>query len=143
MSADHDAAFETDAMAPAPSYKLLVVDDSALNRKLLINLLKTVGHTCEQAEDGEQAVAAVRARLAVGGSFDAVLMDFVMPKMDGPTATAEIRALGVDWPIFGLTGNAFESDINTFLAAGVNKVLVKPLYVADFAGAMDEFKLKK
>jgi signal transduction histidine kinase len=92
------------------SRDVLVVDDSRLNRKMLLKCLRADGHTCFEAEDGLEAVAIVKERIghATGGNgkpFDAVLMDFVMPNMDGPTATKEIRALGYTSPIFGVTGN--------------------------------------
>jgi signal transduction histidine kinase len=89
---------------------VLVVDDSRLNRKMLLKCLRADGHICFEAEDGLEAVAMVKERIghATGGNgkpFDAVLMDFVMPNMDGPTATKEIRTLGYTSPIFGVTGN--------------------------------------
>ncbi len=62
------------------------------------------------------------------------------PIMEGPVATAIIRGLGIQWPIFGLTGCVFETDIKVFLEAGANKVLAKPLHVVDFKSAMDEIQ---
>jgi CheY-like chemotaxis protein len=92
------------------SYEVLIVDDSRLCRKMLQKCLRADGHTCYEAEDGLEAIAMVKERIdhARGGGgrpFDAVLMDFIMPNMDGPTATKEIRALGYKAPIFGVTGN--------------------------------------
>jgi two-component system, sensor histidine kinase len=92
------------------SYTVLIVDDSRLNRKMLQKCLRADGHTCFEAEDGLEAIAMVKERVShanggCGRPFDAILMDFVMPNMDGPTATKEIRALGYTAPIFGVTGN--------------------------------------
>ena len=92
------------------AYNLLVVDDSRLNRKMLLKCLKADGHTCHEAEDGVQAIAMVQNRITPDNGvhldpFDAILMDFVMPNMDGPEATKEIRALGYTGLIFGVTGN--------------------------------------
>jgi two-component system, sensor histidine kinase len=89
---------------------VFVVDDSRLNRKMLLKCLRADGHNCYEAEDGLEAVAMVKERIGYtsgshGRPFDAILMDFVMPNMDGPTATKEIRALGYRAPIFGVTGN--------------------------------------
>jgi CheY-like chemotaxis protein len=53
-------------------------------------------------------------------------MDFVMPKMDGPSATRAIRASGYTAPIFGVTGNAVDSDVNFFLDHGADRVMIKP-----------------
>jgi signal transduction histidine kinase len=96
-------------LLPLP-FELLVVDDSRLCRKMLQKCLRADGHTCTEAEDGLEAVAMVKERIghATGGNgkpFDAILIDFIMPNMDGPTATKEIRALGYTAPIFGVTGN--------------------------------------
>ena len=56
--------------------------------------------------------------------------------MDGPTATRAIRALGVEWLIFGVTGNGLDSDQKTFLDAGANLMIINPLYLTDFEKAM-------
>jgi CheY-like chemotaxis protein len=93
------------------------------------------GHTCDEAEDGYGAIEMVREKLALspgGRTYDAILMDFVMPNMDGPTATKEIRAMGYTAPIFGVTGNGFTTDIDYFMSCGVDGVLLKPLNMADF-----------
>jgi signal transduction histidine kinase/CheY-like chemotaxis protein len=100
---------ETTTPRTIPS-DLLVVDDSSLNRKMLLKCLRAAGHVCTEAGDGLEAIQAVKKRIGhstgcEGKPFDAILMDFVMPNMDGPTATKEIRALGYTAPIFGLTGN--------------------------------------
>lgn len=99
-----------DVVIASPTYTLLVVDDSRLNRKMLLKCLRADGHTCSEAADGLEAIVMVKEKIdcANGGQgkpFDAILMDFIMPNMDGPTATKEIRALGYTAPIFGVTGN--------------------------------------
>ena len=98
------------APQPTKHLEILVVDDSRLNRKMLLKCLRVDNHECSECADGLEAVAAVKERInhANGGKgkpFDVILMDFVMPNMDGPTATREIRALGYTSLIFGVTGN--------------------------------------
>ncbi len=110
--------------------KVLVVDDAALNRKMLCRLLEGSGFDHETAEDGQVAVDMVRRSIADRVPYKAILMDFQMPNMDGPTATRIIRELGYDGPIIGVTGNALRADTELFLSSGVNKVLTKP--VVDF-----------
>ena len=119
-------------------YDILVVDDSSLNRKMLCRVLRTSGHHCDEAGDGLSAVEKVkmkmkgekRKRSENGNSerrmYDVILMDFVMPNMDGPTATKAIRDLGYSGYIFGVTGNALGSDINHFCRHGADRVLAKP-----------------
>jgi CheY-like chemotaxis protein len=106
---------------------VLVVDDSHLNLKMMCMLLKD--HVVEllQAVDGAEAVDVMTSRLAVNQSVDLILMDFMMPHMTGPQATATIRSMGYNGLIIGVTGNAVTEDMNAFLASGANKVLLKPL----------------
>ena len=85
-------------------YRILVVDDSPLNRKMLSKLLKSKGYNIEEAADGQIAVDKIKQEADAGRSYDVILMDFVMPVMDGPAATRAIRAMGILTPIFGLTG---------------------------------------
>ena len=130
--------------ASGVAYDILVVDDSSLNRKMLCRLLRTAGYTCDEANDGESAVEKVKARIESGiggemkGFYDAILMDFVMPVMDGPTATQAIRGLGYSDPIFGVTGNALDSDINYFIKCGASAVLIKPFDFDLFKRLMNE-----
>lgn len=93
-----------------PVYDILVVDDSPLNRKMLLKCLQAAGHNCSSGTDGLVAVEMVKQRIGYdnggnGKPFDAILMDFMMPNMDGPTAASVIRSLGYTAPIFGVTGN--------------------------------------
>jgi signal transduction histidine kinase/ActR/RegA family two-component response regulator len=127
-------------------YDILVVDDSSLNRKMLCRLLRTAGYISEEANDGQSAVEKVKARMESGagtgskGYYDAILMDFVMPIMDGPTATQAIRGLGYSYPILGVTGNALDSDINYFVKCGANSVLAKPFDFNRFKRLMKDEK---
>jgi CheY-like chemotaxis protein len=105
-------SFDSDAttVPQTPVFRLLVVDDSRLNRKMLLKCLRADGHDCVECADGVEAIAVVKEIIDYenggnGQPFDAILMDFIMPNMDGPTATKEIRALGYTAPIFGVTGN--------------------------------------
>src|SRR5581483_3900531 len=81
--------------------------------------------TCEAACDGAEAVEAAKA-----GRFDLILMDIKMPVMDGVAATRAIRALGGKAslvPIIALTANAEPEDADSYLAAGMNGVVEKPM----------------
>jgi CheY-like chemotaxis protein len=90
---------------------------------MLLKTLKADGHTCEEAEDGKQAVEKVKADL---DKFHVILMDFVMPVMDGPDATKAIRDLGYTRPIIGCTGNTMEMDVKRFSDSGCKYVIGKP-----------------
>ena len=121
---------------------MLVVDDSAMTRKMLVKTLKAAGHESVEAEDGAKGLAAMEDNMLseLGQKpFDCILMDFVMPVMDGPTATKEIRALGCTAPIFGVTGNCMDFDIKRFKDCGATEVFPKPFRVDVFHAAMATF----
>jgi PAS domain S-box-containing protein len=102
--------------------RVLVVDDSETNRKLMRLMLRGAGAHVEQAENGGQAL-----QRALAESFDVILMDMQMPVMDGYTATRELRRSGLTGPIIALTANAMKEDSARCLAAGCSAYLAKPI----------------
>ncbi|MCM1299226.1 MAG: response regulator [[Eubacterium] siraeum] len=109
--------------------RLLLAEDNELNREIATELLKEWGFLIETAENGQEAVNAVKA--SAPGYFDAVLMDIQMPVMNGYEASRAIR--GLDDPklsdilIIAMTANAFEEDKQEALEAGMNDHLGKPI----------------
>jgi CheY-like chemotaxis protein len=116
--------------------RLLVVDDSVFNRKMAARLLEAQDHVCQQAEDGEAAVRKYLEMVERGEPPDAILMDFEMPVMNGPSATARLRELGCACLIVGVTGNVLPHDVAYFLEMGADAVLPKPLVLEDFEQAL-------
>ena len=112
--------------------KALIVDDSATNRKFVNRLLRTKIGTRDEAADGQEAVQRVVASIRNNAPYDVILMDYVMPVMDGPTATTKIRELGFKGVILGVTGNGHQADIDFFKNAGADKILIKPLSADKF-----------
>eukprot|EP01041_Mallomonas_annulata_P001981 gene1981-3856_t len=104
--------------------RVLLVDDVTSNRKLLKLLIKRRKFDCYEAEDGAEAVALVASSPQL---YDLIFMDNLMPNMDGCTASTRLRELGYNKLIIGLTGNAMEDDVETFLAAGADVVFTKPM----------------
>jgi len=119
-------------------YRLLVVDDVAMNRRMMIRLLGDRCSLVREAANGLEAVHLVREAARTGTAFDVITMDYQMPVMDGPTATRQIRELGYRGIILGLTGNVLPSDMTVFLSHGVNRVLVKPLDIKAFDVTLQE-----
>jgi CheY-like chemotaxis protein len=118
----------TPARRQALSGTVLLVEDHAINRKLMEALLGKVGLGCVCAVNGQEAMEALRGGLRPG----LVLMDMHMPVMDGITATEHIRAWEAEQrlaplPIIALTANAFEDDSKRCFAAGMNDFLTKPV----------------
>jgi len=100
---------------------ILVVDDSPSNRKMAAKILKSEGYQVEEAHDGSEAVAMAKKK-----EFDLILMDNVMPIMNGVEAAREISRLCRNTQIVGLTGNCLEEDVQEFINAGAKEVLIKP-----------------
>jgi CheY-like chemotaxis protein len=118
------------SLAPV-SLRLLIVDDAGTNRKLLKRLLENHGHKCDEAEDGRVAVDKVVEAMNQGKMYDTVLLDYEMPIMNGPQAAKEMRALGCDSFIVGITGNVMAEDVTFFKACGANAVLPKPFKLSE------------
>ena len=122
-SADASPNFTTQKKICTSSLNVLVVDDVSLNRRMLHRLIISNFRHIAQAKDGSEAVEYVMKNKQ---KPDIILMDYVMPNMDGPTATKELRALGYKGMIIGVTGNAHPAEVETFLNAGATCVLTKP-----------------
>jgi len=109
---------------------VLLVDDAGSNRKMVSRVLDKSLFSVEEAEDGLVALSKVNQMMESGECpFDVILMDFMMPTMDGPTATRAIRGLGYKGIIIGVTGNSAPQDILLFTSSGADLVLSKPLDV--------------
>jgi two-component system sensor histidine kinase/response regulator len=123
------------------AHRILVADDSKVCRKLLMRLLKSKGHTCDEAENGLRSVEMVKqAMLMEGGGnknskkpyYDTILLDNEMPMiMKGPEAASEMRKLGCASFIAGVTGNVLPEDVLDFKQHGADCVLPKPLNMGD------------
>jgi len=123
--ADAEKSMEVTGVAPdQPTYRLLVVDDQADNRTLLIELLQPLGFELQAAENGQQAVDIFHSWRP-----DLIWMDMRMPVMDGIAATQAIRASGTagqQVPIIALTASTLEQDRADLLAIGCNDFIRKP-----------------
>ncbi|MBI2734678.1 MAG: response regulator [Aquabacterium sp.] len=108
--------------------RILLAEDNELNRLLACSILEHQGYTVRVAHDGAEAVECLRQE-----SFDCVLMDMQMPRMDGLTATRLIRAEGLQGhvPIIALTANARAHDEQTCRDAGMDDFVSKPFQVAE------------
>jgi CheY-like chemotaxis protein len=123
---------------PAMGLHVLVVDDSATNRRIAERCLRGLGCTCAHAEDGDEVPAAV-----AGARFDVILLDIRMARVNGDAACAALRAGGYVGPIIAVTGNATLVDSDEYRRIGFTATLGKPFgaaelraVLADTAGAL-------
>lgn len=116
-------------LASLEGRRVLIVEDVPENAEIAADLLDLEDVVCEFAENGQIAVQMVSA--APIWHYDAILMDLRMPIMDGLESSRSIRGLpradAPAVPIIALTANAFESDVQSALAAGMNAHLAKPV----------------
>jgi PAS domain S-box-containing protein len=112
---------------PLAGRHLLVAEDNPVNMLIAVAQLDQWGARVTQAQDGEEAVAAVLSRPP--GHFDAVLMDLQMPRLDGRAATRRLRDGQPDsrLPVIALTAAALVSERDEGLAAGMDEFLTKPI----------------
>lgn len=116
------------------SLRLLIVDDSSMNRKIMKRLLQDQFEVIDEAENGLEAVTLCKASFDGQKPYQVVVMDAHMPVMNGLDAASKIKLSCCQSPplIIGVTGNALKNDIDNFLQAGANKVMVKPLNLDEF-----------
>ncbi len=108
---------------------ILLAEDNELNREIAVSLLEDEGTVITSAENGQEAVEIFSSNPP--GTFDVILMDVMMPVMDGLEATKRIRAMdredAGEIPILAMTANAFEEDIRRTHEAGMNAHIAKPI----------------
>jgi two-component system, sensor histidine kinase and response regulator len=122
------------------SLRILIAEDNGVNRKVVTRQLEVLGYAGEVASDGVEAVAAYRR-----ASYDVILMDCQMPRMDGYEATVRIRQMekaregsGLKAVrIIAMTAHAMQGDREKCLAAGMDEYLSKPLVMEDLRAALE------
>lgn len=111
-------------------YSILVADDSPINLELMAALLKQLGYRADTVSNGKECLEALKRK-----RYDLILMDCLMPEMDGYEATRQIRrgeqsnTAGSALPIIALSANAIAGEHKNFLLAGMNDYLSKPVDV--------------
>jgi PAS domain S-box-containing protein len=115
-------------------YKVLIVDDNADNQALMKAYLRKADVHWDSATDGEKALD-----LATRQPYDIILMDVMMPVMDGLEATKRLRAAGYTRPIIALTAHAMKEEVEKSFAAGCDGHLSKPVDIKELLATMQRF----
>jgi CheY-like chemotaxis protein len=122
--------------------KILLVEDNELNTEIAKEILEDEGILVTVAENGKQAYEAFT--LAPPGRFDVILMDVMMPVMNGYDATEAIRNCShpqaKSIPIIAMTANAYQEDVERAMAAGMNAHIAKPIRVDLLLSVLETFK---
>jgi signal transduction histidine kinase/ActR/RegA family two-component response regulator len=116
---------------------LLLAEDNKINQKIALALLTRLGYSVDVAENGIEAVACASSK-----TYALILMDMMMPEMDGLEATRQIRSrVGPNerTPIIALTANAMQSDNDACLAAGMDYFLTKPINKEQLKECLNQF----
>ncbi len=125
--------------------RVLLVEDNELNREIATVILEETGMIVDSVNDGDVAVATINK--APSDRYDLIFMDVQMPKMDGYTATREIRTLPdnrkANIPIVAMTANAFEEDKRKSYESGMNGHIIKPISIEAIAKVLDDIFVKK
>ncbi len=120
--------------------RILLVEDNELNREIANDILEEFGFIMETAEDGDVAVEMVEN--SQPGHYDLILMDIQMPRMDGYTATRQIRSINdrelASIPIIAMTANAFAEDRQNAIEAGMNEHIAKPIDVPKLISVLQQ-----
>ena len=126
------------ARAPGARLRVLVAEDSRINRILVIRVLEKLGHEAVEARDGREALA-----LLAGRQFDLLLLDVQMPEVDGLEVTRRVRegrdgVLDRTIPIIAMTAHAMKGDREFFLDAGMDGYIAKPFDLDQFGEVLRE-----
>ena len=135
VTGNFDAKYDFNDISPintiVPSLEIksilsdvLVVDDSDMNRKMLHMLLNKFDLSTRMAKNGKEALEIILGDM---DEYKLIMIDNLMPVMDGIECTKKLRDKGYKYLIVGITGNVLDNDIHEFISAGADIVFSKPL----------------
>lgn len=144
QSASHPTQTKDKTTLEVEAFKgkeILLVEDVELNREIAETILTEAGFHVNSVEDGKQAVEYMESDK--GDAIDIILMDVMMPVMDGYEATQKIRQLEeeakANIPIIAMTANAFEEDARAAIKAGMNAHVAKPIRIESLYKIMEQY----
>ena len=136
----------SDVQPDISGMNIIIAEDNELNMEIAKYILEDAGASVHSSYDGAQAVEAFSS--APPGTYDAILMDIMMPVMDGYEATRSIRGMeqtrpdAADIPVIAMTANAFADDRRKSLEAGMNEHITKPIDIEKMITVIAEYRKK-
>jgi signal transduction histidine kinase/DNA-binding NarL/FixJ family response regulator len=128
---------------PRDQIRVCIAEDNPINQKIAVKFVTGLGLQCEAYSDGRQAVEALRAKSKEGNPFHVVLMDVMMPTLDGYNATRELRRDPDpnvnEVLVIAMTASAIEGDREKCLEAGMNNYLPKPVRSPILSELLDKY----
>ena len=119
-------------------HNILVVEDDTTNQEVVDKLLKTLGYHCDIASCGAEAIQMLGDN--TDNAYSIILMDIHMPDLDGMETTQCIRTKlsGDELPIIAMTAHAFEHDVKSFMTAGMNDHIPKPIIISQLVQVLEK-----
>jgi len=116
--------------------RILLAEDDATNQRVAMLMLKRLGYTANAVSNGREAIQAIKHQ-----NYDLVLMNIVMPEIDGLEATRKIRKLGYNrLKIIAITAYVFPGAKEMCIAAGMDDYIPKPVRIDDLANVLEKFQ---
>ena len=118
------------------AHNILIVEDDRVNQMVITRMLRDKGHSVDIANDGAEALEIFQSK-----SYDVILMDIQMPRMDGIEATRRIREIEGEekhTPIIALTAHALKGDRERFISEGMDEYVSKPIYMDELFNAIEK-----
>jgi CheY-like chemotaxis protein len=137
--ADLGSARMGDPVQKGGSGRVLLVEDNAVNQQVGASMLKKLGYVVEVAANGEEAIAALQKE-----NYDVVLMDMMMPVLDGHSTTRIIRdpaspVRNHAVPIIAMTASLLAEDREACLQSGMNDFISKPIHIAELGAILKQW----
>jgi signal transduction histidine kinase/AmiR/NasT family two-component response regulator len=142
INEEHRLPTGSDRKVELQGMKILLVEDNELNREIAREILTDAGAAVTETHNGQSAVELFRA--SKPGRFDLILMDVMMPVMNGYDATRAIRSCAHPQaktiPIIAMTANAYREDVETALMSGMNAHIAKPIDIHLLLSVLEQYK---
>jgi CheY-like chemotaxis protein len=125
-------------VAKKTNFKILLIDDAVIARKMVARSIAIFCNTCHHANNGFEAIKKVSESIEVNDPYDAIVCDYYMPDINGAETIKKIREIGFKKLVFGVTGSVSVEDTDNLKKNGADFVLMKPLNIKEFRKILEK-----